>query len=192
MAPQVHFIAFGLLLLAGMNFPVSEDIVIIISASIAATVIPENRYCIFIGCFAGAYLSDLVAYSIGRFGLSRLSTTVFFKRFFKEDKILRIEEYFERYGVKTLFFGRFIPFGVRNILFMTSGIIKLNIVRFMLVDVLALSITSFTLFFLGYTLGNNYMKIFPYLKMYKYIIFAVFFAILLTVILKKRYSDKKE
>ena len=39
-APYVHFISFGLLLLAGFNLPISEDLVFIVSASIAATMVP--------------------------------------------------------------------------------------------------------------------------------------------------------
>ena len=69
-ANNLHFISFGLLILAGFNIPISEDLVFIISASIAAAVIPENRFLIFAGCFLGASFSDIIAYSIGRHGLT--------------------------------------------------------------------------------------------------------------------------
>ena len=65
-ARYVHLISFGLLILAGFNFPVSEDLIMIISGSIAATIVPENTFYIFAGCFWGAYFSDIIAYSLGR------------------------------------------------------------------------------------------------------------------------------
>jgi membrane protein DedA with SNARE-associated domain len=177
MAPNVHFISFGLLILAGFNMPVSEDLVFIVSASIAATIVPENTVYIFIGCFMGAYFSDIIAYTIGRTFGRRLLKISFFQKLFPEEKIEKIERYFLKYGGNTLFFGRFIPFGMRNVLFATSGIVKMKISKFLLVDFLALCVTSTVLFYLGYNLGQNYQVIFPYLNRYKFIILALLSAV---------------
>ena len=141
MAENLHFISFGLLLLAGLNFPVSEDLVFIISASIAATIIPENTYLIFFGCYLGAYMSDIIAFSLGRYGLPLLFKTNLFNRKSTRKKIVRIESYFNKYGGKTLFIGRFIPFGVRNMLFLTAGMVKFNFFKFLLIDLAALTVT---------------------------------------------------
>ncbi len=197
-APQAHFIAFGLLLLAGINIPVSEDIVFIISASLAATVVPENMYKLFAGCFAGAYLSDIIAYSIGRFAgtrilqSSRLYKIKFFNKNFSRAKMIKIETYFSNYGAKTLFFGRFIPFGVRNMLFMTSGLIKMPLKKFLLVDFLALVFTSIILFKLGLIFGENYKNLFSILQQYKIIIFSVFIAIVLLLFVKHKLKQSNK
>jgi len=182
----LHFISFGLLLLAGFNLPVSEDLVFIISASIAATSIPENKVYIFIGCFMGAYLSDIIAYSLGRFLGPKIFEIPFLNKMVPISKLERIKHYFEKYHTKTLFFGRFIPFGVRNVMFLTAGLTKLNFYRFMIVDFLALCCTSTILFTLGYSFGANYQVIIPYLNQYKFIIFGIFLIIILVFILKNR------
>lgn len=191
MAPNVHFISFGLLILAGFNFPVSEDLVFIVSASIAATIVPENTVYIFTGCFLGAYFSDVIAYVLGRTLGRKLLKISFFQKFFPEEKIEKIERYFLKYGGKTLFFGRFIPFGMRNVLFATSGIVKMKIRKFLAVDLMALSVTSTIMFYLGYSLGRNYKVIFPYLNRYKFAILAIFILFIVFILIRNRMNKYK-
>jgi len=198
MSPYVQFISFGLLMLSGLNFPISEDIVFIISASIAATIEPQNTLLIFAGCFLGAYLSDIVAYCIGRFGIKKLLHSRIMIRLklidpqYVESRMKILGGYFEAYGGKTLFFGRFIPLGFRNILFMTCGFIKMNPVKFMIIDLCAVTSTSLILFTLGYTFGNNYETIVSYLNRYKIILVAVIIAIIIIFIVRqKRHKQKK-
>ncbi len=198
-APEAHFIAFGLLVLAGFNFPVSEDIIIILSASLAATVVPENTVKLFIGCFAGAYISDIIAYLIGRFAGARILQSErfykikFFNKNFSKKRMAKIENYFEKYGVKTLFFGRFIPFGVRNMLFMTSGLIKLPMKKFLLIDLAALAMTSTILFKLGMIFGSNYQVLLDAINQYKIIIFSIFIFIIVLLFVrhKLRHGSNK-
>lgn len=191
-APQAHFIAFGLLVMAGFNLPVSEDLIFIISSSLAATVVPENFYKLFIGCFIGAYISDVIAYGIGRFAgnkvleSNRLYKIKAFQKNFSREKLKKIEKYFENYGAKTLFLGRFIPFGVRNMLFMTAGLIKMPLKKFLLVDLIALAFTSSILFYLGHIFGQNYHELFLLLKKYKIIVFSLFIAVLLLLFWKHK------
>jgi membrane protein DedA with SNARE-associated domain len=186
LAPYVHFISFGLLLLAGLNFPVSEDLTFIISASLAATVVPENTVPIFIGCFSGALVSDIIAYGIGRFGINRLRSLPMIRSLARESRVEKITRYFDKYGIATLFFGRFFPFGVRNVLFMTSGMIRLTFYRFLLIDLIALCITSTILFTLGYMFGKNYRDLIPYLDQYKTFLFIILIMIV-AFILVRRY-----
>ncbi len=197
MSPYVQFISFGLLMLSGLNVPISEDIVFIISASIAATIEPQNTFSIFAGCFLGAYLSDILAYCIGRFGIKKILYSRVMIRLKLvnpqnvESRMKKLSGYFESYGGKTLFFGRFIPLGFRNILFMTCGFIKMNPVKFMIIDLCAVTSTSLILFTLGYTFGNNYEKIVPYLNRYKIVLVVLIIAIIIIFIVrKKRHKDK--
>ncbi|MBN2160051.1 MAG: DedA family protein [Spirochaetes bacterium] len=197
MAPYAHYLSFGLLLLAGLSIPVSEDLIFIISASIAATIVPQNTHKIFIGCFIGAYMSDMIAYSVGRYGISwimhsKLMTSLKIINPEKlESRIDMVHDYFLKYGGKTIFFGRFVPFGLRNVIFMTCGIIEMNLVKFMLIDLLALTCTSFILFSLGYAFGNNYETIFPYLKRYKFVIFGIFIVLVLLIVRMKKLSGQR-
>lgn len=193
LAPYIQYISFGLLVLAGFNVPISEDIVFIVSASVAASVVPQNTVYIFTGCFLGAYTSDIVAYSIGRFAGRKILEKKFFQKPVNIERIKKIEQYFIRYGFKTLFFGRFIPLGMRNVIFITAGIARMKFKRFLLFDILALSIGISILFRIGFVFGKNYRVILPYLDQFKYGIFALFFCIVTFIIIKiKRTGSSPE
>ena len=196
MVPYTQYISFGLLILAGINLPVSEDVVFIVSASIAATLAPENRYYIFAGCFLGAFFSDIIAYCVGRYGINRILTsrTLIKLRLIHpekmEQRIRKAADYFERFGGKTIFFGRFIPFGVRNAIFMTCGIIRMNPLKFAIIDACALVCTSSILFTLGYTFGNKYEELFPYISKYKFLVIGLIILIAVAVLVKKKHQGK--
>src|SRR5262245_32067312 len=65
-ANHAHWIIFSLLLLAGLNIPISEDLMLIGGGAIASTCIPEHTLRMFIWIYLGCYLSAWEAYWIGR------------------------------------------------------------------------------------------------------------------------------
>lgn len=173
MAPHTPWIAFCLLILAGLNLPISEELVFLVSASLAATLAHDRVVAIFAGCFLGAYLSDIMVYLIGRYGGRWLMEHKMMERFAPRRKVDHIKVYFRKYGMATLFFGRFIPFGMRNIMFMSAGLGHIQLPRFMLIDLAALSATSAVFFSVGYRLGENYRLALPYMNVIKFIILGV-------------------
>src|SRR5262249_36255657 len=74
----------------------------------------------------------------------------------------------------TLIVGRFIPFGVRNCIFMSSGMSKMHFGKFALMDALACTIWSGTLFYLFLTLGQNYTTLCHHLKKFNLLLFTAF------------------
>lgn len=191
-AEYAHFIVFGLLMLAGFNVPISEDLMIIVSAFIAATIVPENTLLLFLGVFLGAYISDWTAYWIGRKLGRKLFEHKWFSKAVPEKKLLRIQDYYKRYGVLTLLIGRFIPFGVRNCLFMTAGLGKMDFLKFLLADGVACLISNSVLFYLTYQLGKNYLTLIPYLKNFNMIIFLLFIVTLIAAICYKRVINRQK
>ena len=65
-AHSAHWVFFLLIMLAGLNVPISEDIILITGGAIASTCIPEHTLQMFIWLFLGAWLSAWEAYWIGR------------------------------------------------------------------------------------------------------------------------------
>ena len=188
-AQYTHFIAFALLILAGFNLPISEDIVYVVSASIAATIYPENTFKIFAGCFLGAYLSDLWCFFVGKYLITWILRHKRLSKHISMKKIAMLEKYFQRYGKKTLFFGRFIPFGLRNQIFITCGVLKMRTPHFIVIDFVALCFTSAILFSLGYYFGNNYTVVLNFIHKYSIILF---FAVVLIIFLFVRSFLKRE
>lgn len=186
-APYAHFYIFGLFLLAGLNVPVSEDVLIIAGAIISVKFAPENAIWLLLACYMGAYVSDLISYCLGRtLGVKILSVKPFSKLIDKK-KLDTVSGFFDRYGALTLFFGRFIPFGVRNALFLSAGISKMNFAKFAIVDLLACTMTTAILFTLGRNFAENYEQLFGYIGESKWIIAAVAITVIsIIVIIKKR------
>lgn len=154
-----HWFVFGALILAGLNLPISEDILAILSGALASQVVPGNGFKLFAALFLGAYLSDWIAYSIGRMVGSRIWRIPLLRRLFKKERVDRITAYYERYGFATLAIGRFIPFGVRNCLFFTSGMVKLDFGRFLLADGIGCFSSLLLNFSIGYFFATHYEAI---------------------------------
>lgn len=128
---------FGLLLLGGLNLPVSEDVMLFLSGVMAAEN-PGHAGRLFLGVFAGAYVSDIVCHVLfGRCLSQRVFRSRLVPRRMRERTIGTIERFYDRYGILTLFIGRFVPFGARNALFIAAGLGRMAFWRFALADLLS-------------------------------------------------------
>lgn len=185
MAP---FIIFGLLFLAGFNIPVSEDAMLFISAILAAKN-PEYATSLFIGVFAGAYISDLICYGLmGRYFGNKIFKIKFFANMAPPERIEKVTQFYAKYGIWTLIFGRFIPFGVRNALFLTAGLGKMNAIKFAISDLIACTISCVSFFYLYYTYGETVIS---YVKQANTILFALALAIVSGILIHKKRSQNK-
>jgi len=182
-APHAHWFIFGLLMLAGLNVPVSEDLLIIISGILASTFVPENTWKLFTAVFLGAYLSDWMVYWIGRLWGAHLWRMRWFARMFKPKRLEQIKQYYKKYGVLTLLVGRFIPFGVRNCLFATAGMGKMRFRKFLIGDGIACLLSNATLFTIAYFCGKNCSY---FIRYFNVTIFATFVIALIAFIWYKK------
>ena len=164
------YLTFGLLLLAGFNLPVSEDL-LLFTCAIMAIKNPNFVWPLFFGVLAGAYVSDLISYCLGRFLGPKLLNIKFFAKALNEDRRNRMSKFFENYGILTLIIGRFIPFGVRNPMFLTAGLTKMNAFKFAIGDLVASILTCSTYFYLYFSFGE---AIVDTIKKFNIIIFCCF------------------
>ena len=141
------------LLLAGLNIPISEDLIIITGALLSQgepSLLVSNLTAICIG----AVVSDFFMYWVGtrvRKGASKMDI---FSRVIPPKALEKMHYYLDKYGIFTFIVCRFIPFGVRNTLFFTSGFFNLRFRWFVLYDIIAALISINTLFFLTYYFGE--------------------------------------
>lgn len=179
-APWVIFV---LAILAGLNIPISIDILLALAALIAAHYLPEQWF-LFFGLFTfGCIVSAWVSYSLGRF---------FGKLTKKKDKALKVSAFYSKFGVFAFFICRFIPFGVRNIFFMSSGFSKVPFLKFALFDTLACILWSSIFFFSIYNLGQNFNSVLTTLKQLNIILFSLFTTVGITAFLFYKFRKKKK
>jgi membrane protein DedA with SNARE-associated domain len=169
-APVLVFI---LLVLTGLSVPISEDLLLVGSGVLAGTVLPDKTLHLFFAVFLGCYASDGIAYWIGRAGGQSLQKLPWFRHVLHAKRLATLKGFFDRYGAWTLFFGRFIPFGVRNGIFMSAGLGKMPFSKFLVSDGISCLLFSALIFFLAYALGSKYEMLLHSLHMTGKVLLAI-------------------
>jgi len=178
-AHQSHWIIFCLLLLAGLNIPISEDALLIAGGVIASTCIPNETIFLFSWLYCGCILAAWETYWIGRLFGPKLYDIKWFERIVTPQRIKKLNAYYEKFGILTFMVIRFCPGGVRNALFLTSGLCKMPFWKFILRDGFSASISATLIFSLGYYFGANYQIIVQHMHTYGHIVLAVILVIIL-------------
>lgn len=172
-AHAAHWIIFFLLLLSGFNIPISEDLLLICGGAIAGSCVPDHTLKLFIWVFLGAYLSAWEAFWLGRLLGPKLYKIPLIGRSITPARLEWLRYYYAKFGILTFIVGRFMPGGIRNVLFFTSGFTKMPFHLFILRDGLACLISSFVFFTIGYHFAIYFYDIAFYFKHYTNIFLAI-------------------
>ncbi|NFI53209.1 DedA family protein [Clostridium botulinum] len=122
---------------------------LIFAAATFAAMGALNIYILVILLIFAAVLGDTVNYEIGRlFGNKLIKSNIV-----KKDHIEKTNKFYEKHGVKTIMFARFIPI-VRTIAPFVAGIGKMNYKDFILFNVIGGILWVMILSICGYFFGN--------------------------------------
>jgi membrane protein DedA with SNARE-associated domain len=112
---------FGVLILCGLGLPIPEDISLI-AGGIISGLGYTNVHVMFGISMAGVLLGDSIIFFIGRrFGEKFFEKHHVVGSKISHKRILAIQKWFEKYGKRVIFVGRFLP-GLRALIFATAGI----------------------------------------------------------------------
>ncbi len=188
-----HWIIFGLLMLAGLNFPLSEDILVITAGYIAGQCPSHSVVSFYLLIYVGCWVSAWEAYWLGRLLGPKLYHLPWFKRFITPEKMQKLNTYYEKFGIWTFIVGRFIPGGIRNALFMSSGLVKMPFHTFMIRDSISCLLSSSVLFVIGYSFAQNLELLLSYAKTYHLVLLLLIVVASLTttcvILIKKRMKS---
>jgi membrane-associated protein len=110
-----------------------------------------NPFALFVVLALAAILGDTVNYMIGHFiGVKLLERNI---PFLKKEYIDRTNEFYEKYGGKTIILARFVPI-VRTFAPFVAGVGKMNYSRFITFNVVGGLVWVAIFVFLGYMFGN--------------------------------------
>ena len=101
-----------------------------------------------LGASIGSTVIYLIALKLGRTALLRYLKYVKVS----ENKLTRVEKWFQKYGDKAVLFGRMIPV-FREMISIPAGLLKMNFKKFLAYTILGSCGWSITLVFAGYYLG---------------------------------------
>lgn len=143
----------------------------------------------YIALYLGIFISDIMAFYIGRLLSKGFLQFKFLKKKMTPKNMEWVSSHLENHGFLTYITCRFIPFGVRNMLFMGSGFVGLPFVKFLLFDSIAALISSSTLFFLVYFIGNAAEEVLYVLGI---ILFLALVTTLITLFIKRRRRKSEQ
>lgn len=140
---------FGVCLVSGLLVPIPEDVAIL-SAGFA---VREGRLGLggaFLGAFAGTFLRDAIAFTVGRFAGERLWALA--ARLFGEARLDRARRRFEGAAGQTVFLTRF-AVGMRAPLYFVGGTLRFSFRRFAVLDAIGLCLSTPLLLWIGAETG---------------------------------------
>ncbi len=148
---------FLLMFLESSFFPFPSEVVMVPAGYLAS----KGDMNIFLavlsgvlGSLSGAWLNYFIAYKAGR---------KFLSKFIKEEKLKKLDNFFEKHGHISTFSGRLIP-GVRQYISFPAGLAGMNGFVFSFFTALGSLIWILVLVGLGYFIGENQELIHKYLK----------------------------
>jgi len=154
------FTAFGMLVAAGFGAPIPEEIPTV-GAGVWVGANPELgplRWLILPVCFLGVLTSDIMLYGIGRRWGPGLMKRRWAQRLIPPETWARIHKNYNRYGIKTLLLVRWLP-AIRSPMFISAGVMRLSLLRFVLADGIAAMFGHSLLFFLAYWFGDQFQEL---------------------------------
>jgi membrane protein DedA with SNARE-associated domain len=130
---------------------------------------------------AGAIIGDSIGYFIGRKAGRGLFERLG-RRFhhFSEDRIVKAEKYFHKYGVWTVFFGRFVAL-LRIFAGPMAGMLRMPYPRFLAANAAGGIAWSTTIGVVAYKIGGNADKIFGQVSLWALVAIAVVAVVAYTV-----------
>jgi len=146
----------GFLILTGCGLPLPEELAFIYAGLRSADVL--NPVIAYSACLIGAIAGDVFMYSIGRwFGRRLLNGSGWLGRFLNEETEKRAEQMIDRHGLKVFLLARFLV-GVRGPMYITSGILRIPFLRFLLIDGVCAAFVVTLVFGLSWYLGERFER----------------------------------
>ncbi|MCI0463201.1 MAG: DedA family protein [Gemmataceae bacterium] len=156
----------------GVGVPVPEELPIVFGGVLSGS--GSARWWIMLPvCIVGVIIGDSFLYGIGRLWGPRLLTYRWVHtKILPPDRLKKIEQNFQNYGVRILLFARLTP-GIRAPIFFTAGLTKLSLARFILADSIYAVPGVTLLFFLGYWFAEATINLIEQVEHVKQIIIVV-------------------
>jgi membrane protein DedA with SNARE-associated domain len=141
------------LVACSLGLPLPEDVPLLTGGFLCHKGL-ANLYIMIPVAMVGVLGGDFLLFYLGRqFGHHIVEHRVI-RRLIHPSRLLTAEQLFAQHGIKIIFVGRFLP-GLRPMIFVASGVLKIEFWKFALVNGLAACISVPTLVLLGNLFGYN-------------------------------------
>ncbi|MBI2920514.1 MAG: DedA family protein [Planctomycetes bacterium] len=151
---HTHLAIFAILYACGLGVPIPEEITLLLTGYAAY----HGRIGVLTGmilCVAAILSGDLTMFFIARRWGRQLLKTRFFAWLLPAARLEKVEKYFEKHGSKTVFFARFFA-GIRMPVYFVAGTMKMNPLRFAVLDLAGALISGPTSVWIAYKLSDDF------------------------------------
>ena len=146
---------FIALMICGAGLPLPEDITLVAGGVIAGLGYANVHAMCALALF-GVLLGDGAIFLLGHHYGARMLKWRFIARVLTPARYAKVQDQFDRYGNRVLFFARFVP-GMRTTVYVIAGTThRVSALRFLLIDTLAALISVPVWVYLGYFGANNH------------------------------------
>jgi membrane protein DedA with SNARE-associated domain len=154
-AENGYVAVFIALMICGAGLPLPEDITLVAGGVIAGLGY-ANVHAMFALAMFGVLLGDAAIFMLGHHYGARILQWRFVARVLTPERYAKVQEKFDRYGNRMLFFARFLP-GMRTTVYLTAGTThRVSFLRFLLIDTLAALISVPFWVYLGFFGADNH------------------------------------
>lgn len=144
---------FVILLACGLGLPVPEEVTLIAGGYLCWKIKNSLGLTILV-CMTAILLGDWLMFLLGqRYGKWILRSR-WFRRMLTRRKLARVTLYFRKYGVKTVFFARFVA-GIRVPVYFMAGSLKMRSWKFLWLDFWGALLSVPVSIWAGKIFGNN-------------------------------------
>ncbi len=153
-----HYLGvLGVLIACSLGLPLPEDVPLLAGGFLCHRALASLHVMIPVA-MVGVLGGDFILFGMGRKFGHRVTEHRIIRRLVNPSRLLMAEHLFAQHGAKIIFAGRFLP-GLRPMIFMASGVLKVPFWRFAAVNGLAACIHVPTLVLLGKFFGHNLHQI---------------------------------
>lgn len=187
---------FLLIMLENIFPPIPSEVILTFGGFMTTTT-NMSVTGVVIASTAGSVAGAVILYAIGSIlNVNRLEKVVdkwgYLLRLTKKD-IHKAQSWFDKYGVWTIFFCRFIPL-IRSLISIPAGMARMNFWLFFLLTTIGTMIWNVVLIKVGATVGSSWHDIVHFMDVYSsiaYIILALIFIIFLGFYIKSKMKKNR-
>ena len=163
---EFNYVAVALVLfLAGLGAPIPEDIPLIYGGVMASQG-HMNVYIHFVVSIVFILIGDLCLYKIGNKISRNAETPSRWQKVITPERQVKVQRSFDKWGAWAVFFGRFVA-GVRAAVFLTAGMARFPVWKFLLLDFLAALVSVPVWIYIGLWAGDNWEYFLEQAKTYQ-------------------------
>lgn len=172
--------------IASVGVPIPEDIALLGGGLACYLGKAKLLPMIAIGMFA-VLSGDLFIFYLGHRWASNLLEHRMTQKLATPERVAKLRVKFHEHQLKTIFLGRFLP-GVRTLVFLTAGAMKISVWKFLMMNGIAALISVPLFVTLGYVFGHSYDKLKAQVAEIEHVIVFVLIGIAIIWVLWLAYS----